>query len=138
VAWQGEAVSWSVTIPKPPSVNALYRVVTRQARDGRRFSAIAKTPEGVRFHEDSAWIIKACPKNGWRAPSEGFIRIRLRAYLVRDIDSDNLLKATSDALQAGIGVDDKRFLWCIVRKVVGVRKADARIELEIMDSPEHD
>jgi Holliday junction resolvase RusA-like endonuclease len=133
----GRGMGFTVTIPKPPSVNSLYRVVARSARDGRRFSAIAKTPEGVRFHEDAFWIIRACPKNGWRAPDEGYIRIKLKAYLVRDIDADNLLKATSDALQAGIGVDDRRFLWCIVRKVVGVRKADARLELEILDDPEH-
>ena len=130
-------MAWTVVIPKPPSVNSLYRVVTRQARDGRRFNSIAKTPEGTRFHEDSFWIIRACAKNGWKPPAEGYIRIRVKAYLVRDIDSDNLLKATSDALQAGIGVDDSRFLWCIVRKVVGVRKADARLELEILDDPEH-
>lgn len=132
------AVAWSVVIPKPPSVNSLYRVVARQARDGRRFHGIAKTEEGSRFHDDATWIIKAAPKGDWKAPDEGHIRIKLSAFLVRDIDSDNLLKATSDALQAGIGVDDSRFVWCIVRKIVGVRKTDARIELEIMSSPEHD
>lgn len=131
-------MGFTVTIPKPPSVNALYRVVVRSARDGRRFHGIAKSEEGVRFHEDAAWIIRAAPKNGWRPPAEGNIRIKVRAYLVRSVDSDNLLKAVSDALQAGIGVDDSRFLWCITKRVVGVRRSDARIELEIMDSPEHD
>jgi len=112
--------------------------VIRSARDGRRFHGIAKTPEGVRFHEDATWLIKAAPRNGWKPPAEGFIRIKLRAFLVRSIDTDNLLKAVSDALQAAISVDDSRFVWCTFEPKLGVRKADARIELEIMDSPEHD
>jgi hypothetical protein len=48
------------------------------------------------------------------------------------------LKAVSDALQAAIGVNDERFVWCTFPAKVGVRRADARIELEIMDAPEHD
>lgn len=130
-------VAWSVTIPKPPSVNNLYRVVTRSARDGRRFSGIAKTEEGTRFHEDAFWIIRACPKHGWKPPAEGFIRIRVKSYLVRSIDTDNLLKAISDAFQAAVGVNDDRFVWCTFPPKIGVRKADARIELEILDDPEH-
>ena len=131
-------VAWRVVIPKPPSVNSLYRVVARQARDGRRFHGIAKTEAGNQFHHDASWIIRAAPKRGWAPPSEGYIRIKVWAFLVRDIDSDNLLKATSDALQTGIGVDDSRFLWCFVKKVIGVRRADARIELAVMVDPEHD
>ena len=131
-------MAWRVTIPKPPSVNKLYEVVTRTSREGRRYSGLAKTEEGKRFHEDAFWLIRASPRNGWKAPAEGYIRIKLRAYLVRPIDSDNLLKATSDALQAAIEVDDSRFVWCTHVPVIGVRRADARIELEIMDSPEHD
>jgi Holliday junction resolvase RusA-like endonuclease len=131
-------MAWTVTIPKPPSVNALYRVVMRTARDGRRFHGIAKTEEGVRFHEDSAWIIKAAPRNGWKPPETGFIRVKIRLFLQRDIDSDNVLKAVSDALQVGIGVDDSRFLWCIQSKQIGVPKADARIELEVSDDIGHE
>lgn len=130
-------MAWSVTIPKPPSVNSLYRVVVRQARDGRRFHGIAKTPEGMRFHEDAFWIIRACPKGGWKPPAEGHIRVKVRPYLVRHIDSDNLLKAVSDALQAAIGVDDSRFVWCTFPAVLGVRRADARIELEVLDDAGH-
>lgn len=130
-------MGFSVALPVAPSVNQLYRVVLKTARDGRRYHGLAKTPEGTRFHEDAFWLIRACPKNGWRPPEEGFIRIKIKSFLVRSIDTDNLLKAVSDALQAAIGIDDSRFVWCTFPPVVGVRKVDARIELEVLDDPEH-
>jgi len=131
-------MAWTVIIPRPPSVNSLYRVVLRTARDGRRFHGIAKTEEGTRFHEDSLWLLRAAPRNGWKPPAEGYIRIKVRPFLVRPIDSDNLLKALSDVIQAAIGVDDSRFVWCTFPPKLGVRKADARIELEILDDAGHD
>lgn len=114
----------------------MYIVVPRTDKSGRSYRGIGKTRAAVQFQNDALWLIRAAKPSRW-APPEGMMRMRLKLFLDRDLDSDNAIKALSDAVESALGIDDKRFLWCVVSKQIGVPKADVRLELEVCDNGEH-
>lgn len=129
-------MAWTVSLPgQPPSVNALYRATIRTDRSGRSYPGIIKSDRARAYHDAAIWLIRAARPGRWKP--EGMIRIQLSLYLANDIDSDNTIKTISDAVQTALGIDDKRFLWCVHSKEVGLPRSQARVELVFCDGPEH-
>ena len=128
-------MGWFVTIPgQPPTLNDLYTVVPRTSKDGRRYTGIGKNPKARQYHDDVLWTLRAAKPSRWMP--EGDFRIKVRLFLRRSIDTDNTLKVLSDAVQSAIGIDDSRFLWCIVSREIDP-KLDPHVELEFCDDASH-
>lgn len=120
-------MSWSVTLPgQPPTLNSLYTVVPRTAKDGHKYKGIGKSSDARRWHDEMAMLIRAAKPSRW-APM-GMVRLRIRLFLDHDIDADNVLKVLSDAVQTGTGINDRQFLPCVESKHI-VPLAHARVEL---------
>ena len=127
-------MAWTVSLPgQPPSLNDLYRVAPRVAKDGRRYAGIIKNPAASQYHDDAIWLIRAARPSSWKPA--GDFRIQVRFFLARKIDTDNCLKVLSDAIQTAIRIDDAAFLWCIVSREVGVK--EPRVELVFLDDASH-
>lgn len=122
---------WRTTIPgQPISVNHLYIPVWRKDKRQRLYKGRAYSPEARKYFEDAVLIMRTAKPAHW-AP-EGQVRVFYDLYLQREIDSDNVLKVLSDALQAATGVNDRRMLPCI-RSTQLSSPSQARVQLEIDD-----
>jgi hypothetical protein len=122
---------WTFEIPgQPPSWNASYKIV-RRYRDGKApFHTLAKTPDVIAYQSVAKMIIGAARPSRW-SPS-GQVRIFYWLYLSHDIDCDNIMKAIHDSIQAATGVDDKRFLPCVVSKEI-VERSMARVRVIVSE-----
>lgn len=125
--------SWRFEIPgQPPSWNDSYRIVRqyRATRTGTRvpYHTLAKKQNVVDYQTAARLIIRSAMPSGWSPP--GQVRVLYWLYLSRDMDCDNIMKAIHDAIQMATGVDDKRFLPCVMTKEV-VPKPLARVEVVV-------
>lgn len=126
---------WRFEVPgQPPTWNGSYKIVKRHrstATGGQvPFHTLAKKDAVIKWQQDATLIIRAAKPSGW-AP-EWPIRVFYWFYLSRDIDCDNIMKAVNDAIEMATGVDDMRYLPCVVMKKV-VPKPEARIVVQIED-----
>lgn len=125
-------MNWSFVLEgQPPSLNDLYTIGWRRDKKGRRYKGIVKGDDARQYHADAVPQIRVkCPSR-W-APV-GLVRLKIRLYLVRDIDADNCLKVLSDAIETATGINDKVFMPCIELKEIGLTPRDARVEVSIED-----
>jgi len=87
---------------RPPSWNAAYRArksyifMTREAKSWKKLTTIlAQT---------------AAADQQWSCGRDTMLVVDVWIYVKRAIDADNILKLTLDAVAAGIGINDARFL----------------------------
>lgn len=125
---------WRFDIPgQPPSWNASYKIV-RQYRDGSvPFHTLAKKQGVIDYQQAAKLIIRSAMPSRW-SPT-GQVRVFYWLYLSRDMDCDNIMKAIHDSIQAATGVDDKRFLPCVVTKEV-VQKSKAKVRVVVSEDLE--
>lgn len=107
-------MSWVLTVEgQPPSVKHSYHIVKFGKRAG-----LAKLPQVEAYQ----LIVKAAAERakppGWQPRGED-VRVEFWFHLAQWVDTDNALSAISDALQWGTGVDDRRFLPCVVERTIG-------------------
>ncbi len=122
---------WAFTLPgQPLSWNVAYRIGWKTT-DGRKHLAMFKTSEATRFQSDARLIISAAKPSKWK-PAEQ-VRIYYRFYLKRDVDCDNVMKLLNDTIEKATGVDDKRYLPCVISKEIVRKPQDARVEVVIED-----
>lgn len=113
-----------VTLPKPPSVNHLYKISCKRGYPHFYIGA-----EGKAFFEEAGYIIKA--KYKYKEPYEGDISLYLKFFTARTSDLDNIFKATQDLLQkTGIIKNDRQIVF-IQAERIKVKLKDERIEIEI-------
>ena len=123
-------MSWSFTLwGQPPSINDLYVIANRRDRRGRPYKGIGKNPDAQRYHNEAIPIIRTAKPSRWMPV--GQVRLRIRLFLLKDIDADNTLKVLSDAIQAATGINDKVFLPCIESKTTGLTLREARVEVVV-------
>jgi Holliday junction resolvase RusA-like endonuclease len=92
---------------------------------------LAKKQKVIDYQEAAIIIIRSMKPRGW-APA-GQVRLRYWFHLARDIDCDNAMKAIHDALQIATGVDDKRFLPCVMEKQIGLSGKEALVRVVVED-----
>lgn len=116
-----------ITLPKPPSVNQLYKVACQGG-----YARFYMAAEGKAWFEEAGYKLKQQwkRKNPIDVPCE--LWVTLYTSRVTTQDCDNILKATQDLLQKmGVVTNDSLFydLHASKRKCT---KAEERIEIEIM------
>lgn len=111
----------------PPSVNHSYRPV--RSKGGLR---IAKNETVLAYQVYVAHLVKLARPPGYQPPP-GYIRVQYHFYLKRSIDCDNAMKALNDAIAGALGVNDARFLPCVMSKSVNSKEADPRVEVRLLD-----
>lgn len=141
--------NWLIRIPgQPPSVNHLYKVATKTAKDKygntvtwndgkpKTYRSMVKN-DGVQTYQDAVtWYTKAARPDKWE-PSER-IRLRYWFHLKRDIDCDNALKAMNDAIAHALGINDKAFLPAVEAKWTGEKEPFVIVEITNEAHPDHD
>lgn len=95
------------------------------------FHTLVKTPRAVEYQNAARLIIGASKPSRWKPTDQ--VRIYYRFYLTRDIDCDNILKALNDSIEDATGINDKRFLPCVISKEVVRKPKDARVEVVLED-----
>lgn len=68
----------------------------------------AKTSEANVFQSGVTLICKAARPSSFKP--KHMVIVAYRYYLVKDMDCDNMMKASNDAIARALGLDDKRFL----------------------------
>jgi Holliday junction resolvase RusA-like endonuclease len=115
-------------IGRPPSWNAAYRA---------RQSYIYMTREAKSWKKLTTLITKtAAEQQQWRCQRDTMLVVDVWIYVKRAIDADNILKLTLDAVAAGLGVNDARFLprvWELKKKC-----DDEKIVLKISEVESND
>lgn len=114
---------------QPPSRNHTYRIIRVKHRDGGSHQQLGKVP-GVESYQLVVSTLTRRALGTASLPSMGPIRLRYWFYVNRDIDCDNAMKALNDAIAIGLGVDDKRFLPCVVEKHTKIKEPHVVIEIE--------
>jgi len=118
------ANAFRVEIPgQPPSWNHMYTI--------GRVRSIVKVASAEGYQTGVAYLTKLARPPGW--DPKGMIRVCYWFDVHRDIDCDNMMKAINDAVAKALGVDDKRFLPCVLWKRTGVPTADAKVILTIYE-----
>ena len=116
-----------ITLPKPPSVNHLYRTFRRGNRVMRVVGA-----EGEAWFNGAGLIVKS--KLKLRQPIEGDIELSADLYTCRHQDLDNICKATLDMLErAGIVNNDAQVTSILLHKYKVPHVADERLEVEVYE-----
>ena len=123
-------MSWSFTVPgQLVSGNHAYERAVKVARNGRRFTGLKKTEEADQYQRDVGLIVGAARPSGW-AHAGGYIRLRIRLHLGRDIDATNVWKILEDAIARKLDIDDKWFLPCFESKEVGVKAPYVEVTID--------
>ena len=92
-------MTYTVTLPWPPTVNHLYM----QLRGSHQK---VRTKRAREFFEKSSAIIASLPKPVWQEGRRFKVEILFRAPDKRVRDIDNFVKATVDALKGRVIADD--------------------------------
>lgn len=118
----------TATLPKPPSINLIYKYTNRQ---GFASSYISK--EGRLWFEEAGYRLKAQTSVLEPIIKPCAISIELHTAYITKQDGDNILKPTLDLLQKqGIIKNDALFYDIRVRKYK-VQKGEEQIVLMIRD-----
>jgi len=122
------AMTWGFTLwGQPPSVNRMYEPAWKTANDGRMYKGKRLSDVAAKYRDDAVLIIQAAKPSGW-AP-EGQVRIYWAFYLNNETDCDNAMKLIHDAIQKATGIDDKRYLPCVLSKEIRLPARKVRVEI---------
>lgn len=107
-----------VTLPMPPSVNALYR-------RSRGSFGMYKTAEAKAWINHCLWLLIN------KTSLNGDVTAHISFYFKRDRDIDNCLKATLDVIEeAGIVHNDSQFTELHVFKYSDIKNPRVELKLE--------
>lgn len=90
----------------------------------------AKKPETNAYQAEVTWLCKTAKRPPGFQPKH-IIIIGYRWYLTNDMDCDNMMKATNDAIAVALGLNDKRFLSVPFGK--DIVHSNPRTEITIYD-----
>lgn len=125
--------AWSFTLwGAPLSVNHIYEPARKYDRRGRGYTGRKLTDIAEQYRNDARLVIGSARPSHWSP--QGQIRILWDLYLARDMDCDNAMKLVHDAIQLATGVNDARFLPCVMTKTVGVPQREARAVIWVVEA----
>ena len=113
-----------ITLPKPPSVNHLYKYT---CRGGYARSYVSK--EGLAWIEEAGWKLKS----QWKKPMiTGDLSLYIKLYYCGRYDIDNGNKALFDLFtKMGVIEDDSQIVFLQIEKIKVKHRTDEKIEIEI-------
>lgn len=93
---------FSFEVPgQPVSWNHMYVAVRNRPR------ALVKTRDAVAYQDTVQILCKAARPSSFHPQHTVYVGYRF--FLVKDVDCDNLMKATNDAVARALGLDDRYF-----------------------------
>lgn len=113
-------------LPRPPSVNSLYRFHCR-----RGYPQAYIDTKGREWFAECGLLVRAALKR--KQPLKEECEVAVDLYHQRPADIDNVLKASLDLLEkAGVLENDRLVTSLVVHKYKVKRKEDERLELEVL------
>jgi Holliday junction resolvase RusA-like endonuclease len=114
------------TLPKPISVNQLYRYTCRGGFPSHYTSDVGKA-----WFEEASYLLK--PQYNNLAPLKGDISLHIKLYVCGRFDIDNGNKATLDLLtRCGVIEDDSQIVFLQLEKIKVKHKEDQKMEIEVV------
>lgn len=113
-----------ITLPKPPGVNALYKITCRNG-----YPSMYKSAEGKNWIEESGYKLKS----QWKKKTlKGDVSLYIKVYFCGRLDIDSCLKALLDLFQEMKVVEnDSQFNFIQVEKMKVAHKSMQKVEIEI-------
>jgi Holliday junction resolvase RusA-like endonuclease len=113
-----------ITLPKPPGVNALYKITCRNG-----YPNIYKSAEGKAWIEEAGYKLKAQYR---KKLTEDDISLYIKVYFCGRFDIDSCLKALLDLFQEmEIVKNDSQFGFLQIEKIRVPHRIDERVEIEL-------
>lgn len=114
-----------ITLPKPVSVNALYRTTCKGNYVQTYISA-----KGKAWFEEAGYVLKTSLRHRNASKNDCIVYVWL--YTCRDGDIDNIGKVTLDLLQkAGVILNDKQVVELHMYKERVKHVKDEKMELQV-------
>jgi hypothetical protein len=132
----GQPVSWDAAYPigKMP-VNRKSGPVLNADGTRKFIHRPVKSDEAKIYQEGVQTLVQTAKPSGW-LPTEQ-LRVEVYLYLSEDIDCDNATKLVFDAAAKAIGCNDRLFVPCYARKIIGLPRWDAKVRLVFDDQVLH-
>jgi Holliday junction resolvase RusA-like endonuclease len=118
-------MKWNILIPGPiPSTNHIY---------GYANGRVYKKAGVETFQAVAAHLTRLARPKGWEPAAR--IRLTYDFNLTRKADCDNLLKMLNDSIALALGIDDDRFLPCVLSKTMRAKYPFVEVIVENVDEP---
>lgn len=115
-----------ITLPKPITVNKLYRYTCRGG-----FPSHYTSQEGKDWFEEAGYLLKSQWKK--RTPIEDEVSVYMKLYICGRYDIDNGNKALFDLLvKQGVLKDDSQITFLQIEKIKVKHKEGQKVEVEIV------
>jgi hypothetical protein len=98
------------------------------------FRTLAKKEPVLEYQAGARLIVRSRMPSRWKPKGEQ-IRIIYWLYLSHDMDCDNVMKAIHDVIEAATGVNDMRYLPCVMEKRI-VPKGREKVVVVVSDDLE--
>ena len=126
---------WRVEVPgQPPSVNHMYKPTIRESKEGS-FRSMAKEGGVETYQTLAALLVKTTIPSAWKrylqSDSTSQIKVTYWFHLGPDADCSNMIKALEDSIARAMGVNDSRFLPCVVGKDTGNKEPWTSVEISL-------
>jgi len=122
--------NFEVTMPgQPPSWNHMYRWTTKTI-NGKVIRIQVLTDEANLYKSQLSMVARAARPSDFRPQNQVIVAYFM--FLGRELDDDNVMKATNDSLAIAIGVNDKKFRSMTMLKEHGHK--DPHIVIRLYDA----
>lgn len=113
-----------ILLPKPPGVNALYKITCRNG-----YPSMYKSAEGKAWIEEASYKLKSQYK---RATTTENMALYIKVHYCGRFDIDSCLKALLDLFQEMKVVEnDSQFNFLQIEKIRVAHRADEKVEIEL-------
>jgi len=114
----------TISLPKPPGINALYKITCRNG-----YPSIYKSAEGKAWIEEAGYKLKGQYK---RATTEEDMALYIKVFYCGRFDIDSCLKALLDLFQEmGVVKNDSQFNFLQIEKIRVAHRTDEKVEIEL-------
>ena len=114
----------AIKLPKPPGVNALYKITCRNG-----FPSMYKSAEGKAWIEEAGYKLKTQYK---KATTKENMALYIKVFYCGRFDIDSCLKALLDLFQSmKVVEDDHQINFIQVEKIKVPHRTDERVEIEV-------
>jgi len=126
--------SFRFTIPSQPiSVNHAYQVIRVKTKEGSQ-RRLGKIPGVENYQIVAATMARRAlarflTDEGPDFPLDQQVQVRYWIRSRRGVDASNVIKIAEDGIAAGLGINDKWFLPCVVENSKGHKEPHIEVEV---------